>query len=59
MHEIVENATSRLPLSHSSNGGPPRPARGPSPVLVLALAFVVGVTAARFLTWRAHAHPRD
>jgi hypothetical protein len=57
VHEIVDRATEELPLP-SRNGGPPR-SGDPSPALVLALAFVAGVAIARFLSWRAHAHPRD
>jgi hypothetical protein len=31
---------------------------GPSPFLVLALAFVVGLVLAKAIDWRGHAHPR-
>ena len=57
VNEIVDRATEQLPL-HSRNGGPPR-SGGPSPAIVIALAFLAGVAVARFLSWRAHAHPRD
>jgi len=36
----------------SSNGGP-------SPIVVAAAAFFVGIFAAKFIDWRGHAHPRD
>jgi len=29
-----------------------------SPWLVLGVAFAVGVTAAKVIDWRSHAHPR-
>ena len=32
--------------------------RGPSPLLVIGAAFVVGVVVAKVLDWRSHAHPR-
>lgn len=31
---------------------------GPSPILVVAAAFAVGVVVARMIDWRSHAHPR-
>jgi len=31
---------------------------GPSPILVIGAAFVVGITLAKVLDWRSHAHPR-
>jgi hypothetical protein len=33
--------------------------RGPSPLLVIGAAFLVGVAVAKALDWRGHAHPRD
>jgi hypothetical protein len=57
VNEIVDRATEQLPLP-SRNGGPPG-SGGPNPGLVIALAFLAGVAVARFLSWRAHAHPRD
>ncbi|HEY6052480.1 MAG TPA: hypothetical protein VIU86_01040 [Gaiellaceae bacterium] len=57
---IADRATERLPYgSHSTNGGPPAASRGPSVLAVVGIAFVVGVAVAKFLDWRAHAHPRD
>ena len=32
---------------------------GPSPVVVAAVAFAVGIFAAKFIDWRGHAHPRN
>lgn len=40
---------------------PPKPKRkggGPSPWLVLGVAFAAGFAAAKVLDWRGHAHPR-
>jgi hypothetical protein len=57
--DIVDRATARL-STHSRNGsGPDAAAGGPSPWLVLGVAFLVGVALARLIDWRAHAHPRD
>jgi hypothetical protein len=57
---IADRATERLPYgSHSTNGGPPAPARGTRALAVVGIAFLVGVAVAKFLDWRAHAHPRD
>jgi hypothetical protein len=47
---------------------PPRPSRrkpkqpgsrGPSPILVIAVAFALGFALAKVVDWRGHAHPRD
>lgn len=35
------------------NGG------GVNPLVVVAVAFAVGLVLARILDWRGHAHPRD
>ncbi len=32
---------------------------GPSPILVVGAALVVGIVAAKVIDWRGHAHPRD
>ena len=32
---------------------------GPSPFLVLGVAFAAGVVLAKVIDWRGHAHPRD
>jgi len=32
---------------------------GPSPLLVVGVAFAVGILAAKVIDWRGHAHPRD
>jgi hypothetical protein len=32
---------------------------GPSPFLVAAAAFAIGILAARIIDWRGDAHPRD
>jgi hypothetical protein len=31
----------------------------PNPFVVLGAAFAVGITAAKLIDWRGHAHPRD
>jgi hypothetical protein len=33
--------------------------RGPSPVLVVGIAFAAGIVLAKIVDWRGHAHPRD
>jgi hypothetical protein len=40
-------------------GKRPKKRGGPSPFLVLGVAFAVGVAAAKFIDWRGHAHPSD
>jgi hypothetical protein len=37
---------------------PPRQ-RGPSPFLVVGVAFAAGIVVAKLIDWRGHAHPRD
>ena len=37
----------------------PKRARGPSPFLILGLAFAAGIVIAKIVDWRGHAHPRD
>lgn len=37
---------------------PPGSGSGPSPFLVVAAAFAVGVVVAKLIDWRSHAHPR-
>jgi hypothetical protein len=43
-------------------GKRPKPAKrssgGPNPFIVLGVALVAGVAAAKWLDWRGHAHPR-
>jgi hypothetical protein len=38
---------------------PKRKGSGPSPFLVAAGAFAVGMLLAKAIDWRGHAHPRD
>jgi hypothetical protein len=41
-------------------GKRPRPSgAGPSPFVVLGIAFATGVLLAKLIDWRGHAHPRD
>lgn len=56
---IADRATEGLHYSASSNGGPPPRQSGPSPLVVLGAAFLLGVLVARLIDWRTHAHPRD
>jgi hypothetical protein len=37
----------------------PRGQRGPSPFLVIGVAFAAGIMLAKVIDWRGHAHPRD
>jgi hypothetical protein len=37
----------------------PKPSGGPSPWVVVGVALVAGIVAAKVLDWRGHAHPRD
>ena len=36
-----------------------RGGKGPSPLLIVAGAFVTGIVIAKVVDWRGHAHPRD
>ncbi len=37
----------------------PKRQSGPSPFLVLGVAFAAGILIAKVIDWRGHAHPRD
>jgi hypothetical protein len=39
-------------------GRTPSPQGGPSPFLVLGVAFAGGIVLAKWIDWRGHAHPR-
>jgi hypothetical protein len=39
-------------------GKRPKRKSGPNPYLVIGAALVVGITLAKFIDWRGHAHPR-
>jgi len=56
---LVDRATGHVPMRHSTNGGPPRERTDLTPLVVLAIAFAIGLAAARLLDWRTHAHPYD
>jgi hypothetical protein len=46
----------------ASRPKPKRPRRtigGPSPLLVVGVAFATGILLAKVIDWRGHAHPRD
>ena len=36
----------------------PRGKGGPNPLVVIGIAFAVGIVAAKLIDWRGHAHPR-
>ena len=36
----------------------PKGGDGPNPFVVVGIAFVVGIAAAKLIDWRGHAHPR-
>jgi hypothetical protein len=38
---------------------PKRGKGGPSPFLVIGIAFAAGIVLAKIVDWRGHAHPRD
>ena len=38
---------------------PKRDSGGPSPLLVVGVAFATGILLAKVIDWRGHAHPRD
>jgi len=42
-------------------GRRPKPRRkgGPSPFLIVGVAFAAGIVLAKIVDWRGHAHPRD
>jgi hypothetical protein len=52
-----------LPPRHGLVQTPPEAKRdrggGPSPFLLLGVAFAAGVVLAKVIDWRGHAHPRD
>jgi len=48
----------RIAPSAPQLGKRPKPGGGPSPVLVLAAGFALGVVLAKWIDWRGHAHPR-
>lgn len=57
VQEIVDRAAGRAPTRHSTNGGPPAAGNRTTLAIAVAVAFVVGAAAARWLDWRTHAHP--
>jgi hypothetical protein len=38
---------------------PPGKGGGPSPFLIVGVAFAAGIVLAKIIDWRGHAHPRD
>jgi len=36
-----------------------KPKGGPSPFLIVGIALFAGITLAKIIDWRGHAHPRD
>jgi hypothetical protein len=53
-----EPPPAETPVSEPKPRPPKRRSGGPNPVLVVGIAFVVGVVAAKWIDWRGHAHPR-
>ncbi len=45
------------PPSGPQLGRGPSPTSGPSPFLVLGVAFAAGIVLAKWIAWRGHAHP--
>ena len=54
-------APTDLPPGRGFVQTPPQAKRdgGPNPLLVLGVAFAVGIVVAKVIDWRGHAHPRD
>jgi len=52
----AERTIPRAAPSGPQLGKRPKPA---NPFLVLGLAFALGITLAKWIDWRTHAHPRD
>ena len=46
-------------LSGPQLGKRPRRSGGPSPLIVIGVAFAVGIALAKIIDWRGHAHPSD
>lgn len=67
-HELADDAVflRRLKPSLIAKRTPPAhetdrhrsPSGGPSPLLVVGVAFAAGVVLAKWIDWRGHAHPR-
>jgi hypothetical protein len=56
--EDVRLAPSGPQQSGPQLAGPSSPKGGPSPFLVLGVAFATGIVLAKWIDWRGHAHPR-
>jgi hypothetical protein len=56
----VETAAQRLDafVERTQQQPPPPPSSGPTPLLVIAAAFALGLIVAKVIDWRGHAHPR-
>ena len=59
----VETAAQKLDAfveRASGNGAqpPPAPSGPPTPLIVIAAAFALGLIVAKVIDWRGHAHPR-
>jgi hypothetical protein len=52
-HGAVAPSGPQLGKRHKRRG------RGPSPFLVVGIAFAAGIMLAKVVDWRGHAHPRD
>jgi hypothetical protein len=51
--------TGARPRVQPARPRPPRRRSGPSPWLVVGVAFAGGLLLAKAIDWRGHAHPRD
>ena len=54
----VRQAPSGPQLGKRSKPKGPAKSGGPNPFVVIGIALVAGVTLAKWLDWRGHAHPR-
>jgi len=55
--QAAGGAATRLDTA-ARNGADEHPGARPNALVVLAVAFVLGLLAARVVAWRGHAHPR-
>jgi hypothetical protein len=59
------SAAPPAPPPPAPQAGPPKKAKpkrrngGPSPLLIVGVAFATGILLAKVIDWRGHAHPRD
>ena len=64
---LVDARAEAVARFRKTGGLPPKTAKpkkqknggGPSPLLVVGMAFAAGIVLAKVIDWRGHAHPRD